>query len=116
MKKIRLDLNITYILIFIFCIIVNLIAFFFQLKYNELPCPILCLLQRFGFIAIAFGAMLNILKGNSWKHDLIILLSSLYTFSVGVRQIMLHILPSSLVAYCLKPFKPHISRNYLIQN
>jgi disulfide bond formation protein DsbB len=95
MKKTRLDINITYILIFVFCIIANLIAFFFQLKYNELPCP-LCLLQRFGFIAVAFGAMLNILRGNSWKHDLIILLSSLYTFFVGVRQIMLHILPHDL--------------------
>jgi disulfide bond formation protein DsbB len=83
---------ILHLLIFLFCMIVSIVAFFFQLDYHELPCP-LCILQRFGFLLIGFGAFLTISRGNSWKYDLIILFSSLFTLLVGLRQVFLHIIP-----------------------
>jgi disulfide bond formation protein DsbB len=76
-------------------IFANIAALFFQFDYHELPCP-LCLLQRFGFLAIGLGAFLNISRGNSWKYDLIIVISSIYTLLVGMRQVFLHILPNDL--------------------
>ncbi len=85
--------NLLYFFILTFAIFANISALFFQFDYNELPCP-LCLLQRFGFLAIGFGAFLNISRENSWKHDLIIVISSIYTLFVGSRQVFLHILPN----------------------
>ncbi|WP_410520766.1 disulfide bond formation protein B [Candidatus Tisiphia endosymbiont of Dioctria rufipes] len=60
------------------CIVTNVVAFIFQFFYYELPCP-LCLLQRFGFIAIGLGALLSIIYNPSWKYDMIIFTSSVYT-------------------------------------
>lgn len=70
------------------------LAFLMQFVYNKLPCP-LCLLQRFGLMAIAFGFLLNFRFGFRPSHYSIILISSLFTASVALRQVALHILPGS---------------------
>jgi len=82
-----------YIGIAVLCIIANICAFAFQFLYYELPCP-LCLLQRFGFLAISLGSLLSIQYHQSLKYDAIIILSTLYTFIVGLRQVLLHIEPN----------------------
>jgi len=69
-------------------------AFFMQFFYNELPCP-LCLLQRIGFLGIAFGLLLNISYGVKPLHYGISMLSALFTMVVSVRQVFLHIAPGS---------------------
>tara|TARA_R110000868_G_scaffold53661_8_gene168127 strand:- start:667 stop:1230 length:564 start_codon:yes stop_codon:yes gene_type:complete len=74
--------------------LVLLMAFIMQFAFNELPCP-LCLLQRFGFMAIAFGFLLNFRFGFRPSHYAIILLSSLFTSFVALRQIALHVLPGT---------------------
>lgn len=74
--------------------LVLLLAFLLQFIYNELPCP-LCLLQRFGFMAIAFGFLLNFRFGFRPSHYSIILISSLYTSFVALRQIVLHVIPGT---------------------
>jgi disulfide bond formation protein DsbB len=82
-----------YFLILGICIAANFAALSFQFFYHELPCP-LCLLQRFGFLSIALGALLNLTYGNSWKYKLIIIISSLFTFVIGLRQVLIHITPN----------------------
>ena len=82
--------SIIYLEITVLCIIANITAFIFQFFFYELPCP-LCLLQRFGLIAIGLGAYLSIVHRPSWKYNLIIILSSTYTLMVGLRQVLLHI-------------------------
>ena len=82
-----------YISIASMCIVANISALTFQFLYYELPCP-LCLLQRFGFLSIGFGAILSIKHGPALKYDLIIILSSIYTLVVGLRQVLLHIEPN----------------------
>lgn len=74
--------------------LVLLLAFLMQFYLNELPCP-LCLLQRFGFMAIAFGFLLNFRFGFRPSHYSIILLSALFTSFVALRQIALHVLPNT---------------------
>lgn len=81
-----------YFLILGICIVANVAALSFQLIYHELPCP-LCLMQRFGFLSIALGALLNVTYGSSWRYKIIIVVSSLFTFSVGFRQVLIHIAP-----------------------
>lgn len=75
-------------------ITVVLLAFLIQFVFNEMPCP-LCLLQRFGFLAIAFGFLLNFRFGFRPSHYSIILLSSLFTAFVALRQIALHVIPGT---------------------
>ncbi len=82
-----------YFFILGICILANFTALTFQLLYHELPCP-LCLLQRFGFLSIALGALLSVTHGNSWRYKLIIVISSLFTFAVGFRQVLIHIEPN----------------------
>lgn len=69
-------------------------AFFLQITQNELPCP-LCLLQRAGFIAIAFGLMLNLQNGLRPSHYAVTLFGALFTGFVALRQIAMHIVPGS---------------------
>ncbi len=69
-------------------------AFFTQFVYHELPCP-LCLLQRIGFLGIAFGLLLNISHGVKPIHYGVSMLSCLFTMIVSTRQIFLHISPGS---------------------
>ncbi len=74
--------------------LVLLLAFFYQLKLYELPCP-LCLLQRVGFVAVGVGLGLNLLYGARPRHYGVMLLGALFGGSVAVRQILLHIVPGT---------------------
>lgn len=66
----------------------------FEYYYYELPCP-LCLLQRFGFLGIAFGFVLNAYDQPRPIHYAISLISALLTAAVGMRQVLLHIEPNT---------------------
>lgn len=71
-----------------------ILAFLFQLLFHELPCP-LCLLQRAGFLCIAFGFLLNLRYGPRPSHYAIVLVSSLYTSFIALRQIAFHVIPGT---------------------
>lgn len=71
-----------------------LMAFIIQFALHELPCP-LCLLQRVGFLSIAFGFLLNIRFGRRPSHYAIALMSAIYTSFVALRQIALHVVPGT---------------------
>ncbi|ODN42444.1 disulfide bond formation protein B [Piscirickettsia litoralis] len=72
--------------------ILLIMAFYFQLAYKELPCP-LCLLQRLCFIALGCIALLNIIHGPRPSHYGLMLLTTLIGLAISVRQILLHIKP-----------------------
>ena len=74
--------------------LVLLLAYVYQLRLYELPCP-LCLLQRVGFVAVGVGLGLNLLYGPLPQHYAIMLIAALYGGSVSVRQILLHIVPGT---------------------
>lgn len=67
-------------------------AFFYQLAFGELPCP-LCLLQRGAFVALGLGFLLNIRFGSSPAHYGMVVVSAVIGASVALRQILLHIQP-----------------------
>jgi disulfide bond formation protein DsbB len=69
-----------------------IIAFALQLVLHELPCP-LCILQRIGILAIAFGFLLNVKFNIHPGHYTLSLLSALLTAAMSVRQIFLHVIP-----------------------
>ena len=69
-----------------------LVAFVLQIRYHELPCP-LCLLQRLGVLAIAFGFLLNVEFKIRPAHYTLSLLSAILTAAICVRQIFLHVIP-----------------------
>ncbi|WP_247968921.1 disulfide bond formation protein B [Bradyrhizobium sp. 195] len=68
------------------------VAFFYQLALGELPCP-LCLLQRAGFIAVGMGFLFNLRLGERPSHYAMILMSSLVTGFISMRQVSLHLAP-----------------------
>lgn len=68
------------------------VAFFYQLVLGELPCP-LCLLQRAGFIAIGMGFLFNMRLGERPSHYAMILVASLVTGFIAIRQVSLHLAP-----------------------
>ncbi len=74
--------------------LVLVLAYVYQLKLYELPCP-LCLLQRVGFVAVGVGLGLNLLYGPRPQHYAIMLFAALFGGSVAVRQILLHIVPGT---------------------
>lgn len=67
-------------------------AFYWQIFFNELPCP-LCQLQRVALTLAGIGMMLNVRFGPSSVHYAIILASALGGAAASVRQILLHIEP-----------------------
>jgi len=69
-------------------------AYYIQFAEGEFPCP-LCLLQRLGMLALAFGAMLNLRYGISSAHYGISILGAIFGASVSARQIVLHIVPGT---------------------
>ncbi|WWO99756.1 MAG: disulfide bond formation protein B [Candidatus Dasytiphilus stammeri] len=75
--------------------IILIMAFYYQLVWNELPCPI-CLLQRVGIIMISIGFFLNIIFGIRTIHYGIALLGCILTGIIAMRQVFLHILPGDL--------------------
>ncbi|TLY47117.1 MAG: disulfide bond formation protein B [Gammaproteobacteria bacterium] len=68
------------------------IAFILQIRYHELPCP-LCLLQRLGVLAIAFGFLLNVRFKIRPAHYTLSLLAAMLTAAICMRQIFLHVIP-----------------------
>lgn len=67
-------------------------AFYWQIFFNELPCP-LCQLQRIALTLAGIGMMLNIRFGPSAVNYAIILASAVGGAATSVRQILLHIAP-----------------------
>ncbi|MDN3986663.1 disulfide bond formation protein B [Zwartia vadi] len=67
-------------------------AFYWQIFFNELPCP-LCQLQRVALTLAGIGMMLNVRFGPSAVHYAIILFSALGGATASARQILLHIEP-----------------------
>lgn len=70
-------------------------AMVMQYVYHELPCP-LCLLQRWAYFGIAFGAALTLRNGYSLRYFGITLLSTVYLLVVSIRQSVLDIVPRPL--------------------
>ncbi len=57
-----------------------LVAFILQIGYHELPCP-LCLLQRLGVLAIAFGFLLNVqFKIRPAHYTFVVIIGNAYGF------------------------------------
>lgn len=71
---------------------VLIVAFYYQLFLNELPCP-LCLLQRAAFVGVGLGFVLNVRFGSSPAHYAIMLVSAVVGAATAARQVFLHILP-----------------------
>lgn len=72
--------------------VVLLVAFYWQLAYDELPCP-LCLLQRVAFTALAVGPILNIRHGPRPQYYGLVVIAALMGGAIAARQILLHIMP-----------------------
>ncbi len=72
--------------------LILLVAFYYQFAHGELPCP-LCLLQRAGFIAIGMGFLFNVRVGERGVHYAMVLVGSLVTGLISMRQVSLHLLP-----------------------
>ncbi len=71
---------------------VLLVAFYWQLAYDELPCP-LCLLQRVAFAALAVGPILTIRHGPSPHYLGLVVIAAVLGALISSRQVLLHILP-----------------------
>lgn len=69
-------------------LILSFIGFAYQLMLAQSPCP-LCLLERVGFLAMAFGLLLNLRFGLRPSHYSLVLLSALLTSLIALRQIAL---------------------------
>lgn len=67
-------------------------AFYFQFALHELPCP-LCLLQRAGFVALAFGPILTLRYGPRPSHYAYVILAAVLGAVISMRQVLLHIAP-----------------------
>jgi len=73
---------------------VLLFAFFDQLVYGDLPCP-LCILQRAGLVAAGFGLALNLRFGPKPSHYGLMIIGALAAGIVARRQVLLHIVPGT---------------------
>lgn len=69
-----------------------LMAFVWQLAFNELPCP-LCLLQRAAFVLIGIALILNLRFGPSSLHYAMVIASAMAGAFASGRQVLLHIAP-----------------------
>ncbi len=87
-EKICVMLQLSGIMLLLF------LAFFFEIVMNELPCP-LCILQRIGFLATAFGFLMNLRFGLRPSHYAMALIGALFTSFVALRQIALHVVPGT---------------------
>ncbi len=90
-KSIVTEVNLLDVLAVVFIL---LVAYLMQFVQHELPCP-LCLLQRLGILMIGFGFLLNLRFNIKTSHYAISLLGALYTATVSLRQIALHVIPGT---------------------
>jgi hypothetical protein len=67
-------------------------AFIIQIALWELPCP-LCLLQRIGLLAIAFGFLLNVHYQIRPGHYALSILAAVATGIAATRQVVIGALP-----------------------
>ncbi len=67
-------------------------AFFWQIAYDELPCP-LCLLQRVALLLAGVGFLLNMRLGPSPMHYAMSIAAALGGMLAAGRQVLLHIAP-----------------------
>ncbi|WP_427184744.1 disulfide bond formation protein B [Bordetella bronchialis] len=68
------------------------LAFVWQIVFNELPCP-LCLLQRVAFVLAGAGLLLNLRFGASPAHYAMVIAAALGGIVVSARQLLLHQAP-----------------------
>lgn len=74
-------------------VIVSLLcAFWFQLRFNDLPCP-LCLLQRAALLLTGTGLLFNLFFGNKKLHYGMAIIGALALAAVASRHVLLHITP-----------------------
>lgn len=67
-------------------------AFFDQLYYGELPCP-LCLMQRMGFVIVGLAFAMNVRFGEATSHYGLAILGCLVGMCISMRQVLIHIMP-----------------------
>jgi disulfide bond formation protein DsbB len=67
-------------------------AYVYQFTFRELPCT-LCLLQRLAMIAVALGAVMNLMLGPNPRYYGVCLISAVFGIGVAIRQTLLHINP-----------------------
>ncbi|WP_196893112.1 disulfide bond formation protein B [Aureivirga marina] len=65
-----------------------------QFIIGDEPCP-LCLLQRMGMMLMIFGLSLNVVNGFKYRNFAFVILFALLGSSFSIRQILLHICPTS---------------------
>lgn len=75
-------------------VIILVMATLFQFVFHELPCP-LCLLQRIGLLLMAVGFLMNLRFGAHPGQYGFSILAAIFTATVAMRQILLHIVPGS---------------------
>jgi disulfide bond formation protein DsbB len=71
---------------------VLVLAFYWQLAFDELPCP-LCLLQRVALTGLAVGPILTIRHGPKPANYGLVIIAALMGAAIAARQILLHIMP-----------------------
>ena len=71
---------------------VLVLAFYWQLVYDEVPCP-LCLLQRVALTGLAVGPILTIRHGPRPANYGLVIIAALMGAAIAARQILLHIMP-----------------------
>ena len=71
---------------------VLILAFYWQLVYDEVPCP-LCLLQRVALTGLAVGPILTIRHGPRPANYGLVIIAALMGAAIAARQILLHIMP-----------------------
>lgn len=70
------------------------LAFFDQLWFSDLPCP-LCILQRAAFTAAGFGLALNLVFGPRPSQYGLTIVGAAVGAAISMRQILIHIVPGS---------------------
>ncbi|MEH3146633.1 MAG: disulfide bond formation protein B [Methylobacterium frigidaeris] len=76
------------------CCGILLVAFWYQFRFGEVPCP-LCQLQRAAFAAAGLGLVLNVVHGPRPSHYAVTILSAAAGALVAARQIALHVVPGT---------------------
>ena len=88
-----LSLRLNMLGLFAVCAVL-VVAFVYQLVWNEMPCP-LCILQRAGFVVAGFGLALNMRFGPRPSHYALGIIGAVAGAAIAGRQVLLHIVPGS---------------------
>ncbi|CCP01787.1 hypothetical protein BN439_0698 [Erwinia amylovora Ea644] len=92
-SSVKKDLSRPLNMIMLIPVIVALLcAFYFQLRYYDLPCP-LCLLQRAALLLTGAGLLFNLYFGNRKLHYGMVIFGALALATVATRHVFLHIMP-----------------------